>query len=138
MSWPAQSGVQGVFRLEKGADRDSGEVQGLVAELLSLGLAGQVVTVERGDTPRAYVLVTRDGWRLIASAHDLETQWKRFEAARNWAATYLKDRRTMDVRWNGKVVLAPPPAPEGETPAPGIGTSPPGQGEAQFPRQEGL
>lgn len=129
MSWPAQAGVQGVFRLEKDLDKDSGEVQGLIAELLSLGLAGQVVAVEKGDSPRAYVLVTRDGWRLVAAARDLETQWKRFEAARNWAAMYLKDRRTMDVRWNGKVILAPPPVPEGETPAPGNNASPPGEGE---------
>ena len=114
MSWPAQTGVQGVFTLEKDVDRNTADVQGLVAELLSLGLAGQVLSVERGDSPKAYVLVTRDGWRLIVAPPGLEKQWKRFEEARNWAAMYLKERRTVDLRWNGKVVLPSPPAPQEE------------------------
>ena len=50
-------------------------------------------------------------------------------AARNWAAMYLKERRTMDLRWNGKVVLAPPPAPESGTPASGKEAVAPGPGE---------
>jgi cell division septal protein FtsQ len=129
MSWPALPGVQGVFTLGRELERNAADTQGLVAELLSLGLAGQVVSVEKAETPRAYVLVTRDGWRLVAAARDLETQWKRFEAARNWSAMYLKERRTMDLRWNGKVVLAPPPAPESETPAPGGEAVAPGPGE---------
>jgi len=128
MSWPAMPGVQGVFTLQKDIDRDATEVQNLIAELLSLGLAGQVISVEKADSSRAYVLVTRDGWRLIAAPSGLETQWKRFEAARNWAAMYLKDRRTMDLRWNGKVVLAPPPALQEEAQPAGAEAAPPGDG----------
>lgn len=112
LSWPALEGVSGVLSLGQGVDRDSAELQGLVAQLLSLSLAPQVAAVERADAPGAYALTTRDGWRLIAAPRDLQTQWKRFDGARAWAQAFVPGSRTMDIRWNGKVVLAPPPPQE--------------------------
>ena len=119
LSWPALEGVSGVLALGQGVNRDSAELQGLVAQLLSLSLAPQVLAVERADGPGAYVLATRDGWRLVASPRDLQTQWKRFDGTRAWAQAFIPGSRTMDIRWNGKVVLAPPPPQEEPVQPPG-------------------
>lgn len=112
LSWPALEGVSGVLALGQGVNRDSAELQGLVAQLLSLSLAPQVLAVEKADGTGAYALVTRDGWRLIVSPRDIQTQWKRFDGTRAWAQAFVPGSRTMDIRWNGKVVLAPLPPQE--------------------------
>lgn len=119
LSWPAQEGVSGVLALGRGVSRDSAELQALVAQVLSLSLAPQVLAVEKAESPEAYVLSTRDGWALIASPRDLAAQWKRFEGTRAWAQAFVPGSRTMDIRWNGKVVLAPPPPQENSAPPSG-------------------
>ncbi len=106
-AWPATGGVEGVFDLAGGLSPENQDVQNLVAEMLNLGLAGPVKAVAPAGDADAYYLVTRDGWRLLVSPDDLAGEWHRFLEARSWIARYEPDRTTMDLRWSGRVVLAP-------------------------------
>ncbi len=107
--WPALPGVPGVFRLERGLYVGDPQVQALVAELLRSGLAPSVRSIGPGPSPGTCTLTTPEGWQLVVNGEDLQGQWQRFQAARAWVATYTPDRRGLDCRWPGKVVLLPPP-----------------------------
>jgi cell division septal protein FtsQ len=127
LTWPALPGAIGLFEMRSGVHPDSQEVQGMVKDLLGLGLAGRITTIAPAPDKGAYTLGTPEGWSLIVTPGSLQRQWDNFQAARTWVQMYMPDRRTLDLRWNGKVVLGPPAAPEGqdaeagEAPAPGIG-----------------
>ncbi len=106
-AWPAKGGVGGVFDLTDNLSPDSQDVQNLVASMLNLGLAGRVKAIAPAQDMDSYYLVTRDGWKLLVSPDDLENEWHRFLQARAWIARYEPDRTAMDLRWSGRVVLAP-------------------------------
>lgn len=106
-AWHTTGGVEGVFDLAGGLSPGSQDVQNLVAEMLNLGLAGRVKTIEPAEDMDSYYLLTRDGWKLLVSPDDLGNEWHRFLQARAWIARYEPGRTTMDLRWSGRVVLAP-------------------------------
>jgi cell division septal protein FtsQ len=106
--WPALPGVPGVFRLGTGLDVADGSVQGFLAQLLNLGLAGTVSAVSPGTSSDSYRLTTREGWDVMVTPEDLGAQWKKFQITKGYVAAYLPDRRSLDCRWSGKVVLLPP------------------------------
>ena len=112
--WPALPGIPGVFAVGAGVDPSDPAVQSLVAGLLKMNLTAQVTGLASAG-PGVVDLKTRDGWDLVMDPReDLAAQWSRFTGARAWAEAYAPKRKSMDLRWAGKVVLAPPPAaPEG-------------------------
>ena len=115
-SWPAVRGVAGVFTLSN-LDPGDLQVQDLIAQMLRLGLAGQVTAIASAGAGGGYLLTTSDHWKLIVTGGDFPDQWQRFLASKNWVAAYEPDRRTLDVRWADKVVLGPPETPDVSPPA---------------------
>jgi hypothetical protein len=54
----------------------------------------------------SYRLETREGWVLrVDPRQDLEAQWSRFERSAEWVRRHHPERRCLDLRWDGKVVL---------------------------------
>ncbi len=107
MAWSAAAGSPTTVALGPGLDPADGRVQGAVAQLLELDLRGAVQTLAAGDAPGALTLVCQDGWRLQVAPEDIAAQWRRFQAAKAWTATYAPDQKALDLRWAGKVVLLP-------------------------------
>lgn len=107
--WPALPGVPGVFQLQRGLYVGDPKVQDLVADVLRAGLAPSVKSIGPGPSAGTYLLTTREDWQLVVVPDDLQDQWQRFQAARAWVAAYAPDRRSLDCRWSGRVVLLPPP-----------------------------
>lgn len=118
MAWPAPAGMSSVTTLGPGLDPSDLGVQEIVAQVASLDLRGQVASLAKGASPSAFELVCADGWRLEVSNEDLAAQWRRFQSARAWAATYAPGQKAMDLRWEGKVVLLPAAPAQGSEPAP--------------------
>lgn len=118
MAWPAPPGMSSVTTLGPGLDPSDLRVQEIVAQVASLDLRGQVASLARGVSPPAFELVCADGWRLAVSNENLAAQWRRFQSARAWAATYAPGQKAMDLRWEGKVVLLPAAPAQGSEPAP--------------------
>ena len=110
-AWPSP-GSTPAFVLAPGADPSDPFLQSVVAELLQAGLYRQVASVGRGPGG-AFRLATPDGWTLDVAPRDLAGQWRKYVAARPWVAAWMPGRKTMDLRWQGRVVLAAPPAAEG-------------------------
>ncbi len=109
--WPSDSSLPVVVALAPGADPADAGIQGVVAELMKAGLAGQVASVGRADNG-AYVLTTPDGWALETDAGSVAEAWSKYVAARPWVSAYKPGWKTMDLRWAGRVALTPPPPPE--------------------------
>ncbi|OYW02042.1 MAG: hypothetical protein B7X11_03810, partial [Acidobacteria bacterium 37-65-4] len=107
MAWPVPSGAACTVALAPGLNPADGGVQSAVTQLLRLELRGAVANLAPGDTPGALTLVCLGGWRLQVAPDDIAAQWRRFQAARAWAATYAPDHKALDLRWAGKVVLLP-------------------------------
>lgn len=118
MAWPAPPGMTCVAALGAGLDPADLRVQEVVAQVASLDLRGQVTSIAKGLSPSAFELVCADGWRLEISNEDLAAQWRRFQSARAWAATYAPGQKAMDLRWAGKVVLLPAAPAQGSEPTP--------------------
>lgn len=117
-AWKAPPGTGAHFALGTGLAPSEPMVQGVLLDLLRLGLHGQVHSLEAELPGSAIALKCADGWTLVVSPTDLPAQWDRFQKARSWAETYAPDRRTADLRWSGKVVLRPPePKPADTAPA---------------------
>ncbi|MGC8763365.1 MAG: cell division protein FtsQ/DivIB [Acidobacteriota bacterium] len=117
-AWKALPGTGAHFALGAGLDPADPSVQGVLVDLLRLGLHGQVLSLEAERPGSAIALRCADGWTLVASPADLPSQWERFQKARAWAEKYAPDRRTADLRWSGKIVLRPPePKPADTAPA---------------------
>ncbi len=104
-AWQAMVNGGGAFRVDGSLDpRDLG-LQALVCDLLGRGLAGRVVSILPGERG-TYRLVTRDGWILkVDPCADLGTQWSRFDRAVRWIGRHHPERRSLDLRWEGKIVL---------------------------------
>ena len=112
--WPGLPGVPGIFRLSSGLYVGDLEVQKLVAGLLEANLGGRVTEVAPGPEPHSYTLSAPDGWRLIVTSSGLKEQWRRFESAKGWVASFAPGRKTLDCRWTGRVVIEPAPADQGD------------------------
>lgn len=115
--WPALHGVPGVFDAT-GADVADASFQKLVESLLRCGLSGKVTGVAPGGTG-TFLLLTPEGYSLRVSAdQDLTAQWERFRRALPALERDFPDRKALDLRWAGRVVLeAGPEAQAGESPA---------------------
>jgi cell division protein FtsQ len=105
--WPAEPSLPVAAALAPGAVPTDGGVQSVVAELMKVGLAGQIASVGRG-AGGAYVLTTQDGWTLETEAGSVAEAWRKYVAARPWVAAYKPGWKTMDLRWAGRVALVPP------------------------------
>ncbi len=103
--WKAAPGTTCAFELGSGAEAGNGDVQKLVVRLLALGLSRRIKTIEGSGSERTFVLLTRNGWRLIVRAGDLSGEFKKYREARKWAETHNPPTRTMDLRWRGRVVF---------------------------------
>jgi hypothetical protein len=123
--WPAVQGVQGVFETV-GVDPSDAGFQALVESLLEGGLTGKVA----GIAPSAcgsFILRTPDGWSLrVAAGGDLAAAWERYRRARPWAEANFPERRALDLRWEGRVILEAPPTAAGEGGAPAVEKQPAG------------
>jgi len=107
MAWPVAPRSECTVALGPGLNPADGRVQDAVAQLLELDLRGAVQTLAQGDAPGSLTLVCQDGWRLQIHPENIAAQWRRFQAARGWTATYAPDQKALDLRWAGKVVLLP-------------------------------
>ncbi len=112
--WPGLPGVPGTFRLAPGLYAGDLEVQQVIAEMLQANLGGRVTEISPGPEPHSYTLSAPDGWRLVVTAADLKEQWRRFESAKGWVASFAPGRKTLDCRWTGRVVIEPAPADQGD------------------------
>jgi hypothetical protein len=117
--WPALPGVPGVFEAPGSDPADLG-FQALVEALLRADLSGKVTGIAP-STGGSFLLTAADGAALRVSASlDLAPQWERYQRARAWIEENAPGPRVIDLRWDGRVVLETPGAPEaaaGETPS---------------------
>lgn len=125
-AWKAPPGAGGHFALGPGLSPSDPAVQSAVSDLLRLGLVGRVTALSAAPGEPGLLLSAEGGWTLVADPENLAGQWDRFQRARAWADRFAKDRKTVDLRWSGRVVLREPEVPPEEDPP-----APPGEGGPQ-------
>ena len=118
-AWKAPPGAGGHFALGQGMLPSDPIVQAAVSDLLRIGLAGRVTSLSAARGEPGLLLTADEGWTLVVDPENLAEQWDRFQRTRAWADRFAKDRKTVDLRWSGRVVLREPEdPPEKDPPAP--------------------